>query len=249
MKRYLIESFQKQATGISLHFLMHFWAHSIQKFLVIASSSSEIHAACNRPLHKLRKFRTLSTLQFFERPGMCWITQLLQYDSKVLLSLYYPRPSWAHTEFTAGIGMSCEMGFGSTNHVMGVPPYTNLDSWNMQKVLALRKVVVLIPIVSHTNTYTISNTFFCEGPFLGVRVWWGGNSYRVHIFQLRRKNVQLSRWAAKAIKHWDPNRWSQNGTTFFVNYYLEQILHISHFALFELSLHNVHTIGKSTSLI
>ena len=195
---------------------MHFWAHSFQKFLVIASSSSEIHAACNRrPLHKLRKFRTLSTLQFFERPGMCWITQLLQYDSKVLLSLYYPRPSWAHTEFTAGIGMSCEMGFGSTNHVMGVPPYTNLDSWNMQKVLALRKVVVLIPIVSHTNTYTISNTFFCEGPFLGVRVWWGGNSYRVHIFQLRRKNVQLSRWAAKAIKHWDPNRRSQNGTTFF----------------------------------
>ena len=136
-----------------------------QKFLVIASSSSEIHAACDRPLLKLRKFRTLSTLQFFERPGMCWITQLLQYDSKVLLSLYYPRPSWAHTEFTAGIGMSCEMGFGSTNHVMGVPPYTNLDSWNMQKVLALRKATVLILIVSHTNTYTISNTFFVRAPF------------------------------------------------------------------------------------
>ena len=230
-----MESFQKQATGISLHFLMHFWAHSIQKFLVIASSSSEIHAACDQqPLHKLRKFRTLSTLQFFERPGMCWITQLLQYDSKVLLSLYYPRPSWAHTEFTAGIGMSCQMGFGSTNLIMGVPTLRKSFETLCHEI-CMRIGNTKGGIDSYCKSYQYVYHFqylFCEGPFLGVRVWWGGNSYRVHIFQLRRKNVQLSRWAAKAIKHWDPNRWSQNGTTFFVNYYLE---HILRFVVSELS--------------
>ena len=182
---------------------------------MIASSSSEIHAACDRPLLKLRKFRTLSTLQFFERPGMCWITQLLQYDSKVLLSLYYPRPSWAHTEFTAGIGMSCKMGFGSTNLIMGGSTLYKPCFMKYAKGIGITKGD---GIDSYCKSYQYVYHFqylFCEGPFLGVRVWWGGNSYRVHIFQLRRKNVQLSRWAAKAIKHWDPNRWSQNGTTFF----------------------------------
>ena len=151
--------------------LMHFFRTRPYYWYVVVKSSGR---SCyhSSTLHSLN--------------GMCWITQLLQYDSKVLLSLYYPHvlPSWAHTELTAGIGMSC------LNR--------NLGLWIWEKegfnILATRCRAKSLHIkVEHMASLFLSSTTRC---FMRSQVFllWRVNSFALLLLE-DDFNLQTRTWS------------------------------------------------------